>query len=70
VEHANADSARFRSAIRRDFSIASNLYTHALPLASDLESALREFAAAGPAELRDNGARVAPALDSRFSLRK
>jgi hypothetical protein len=25
-----------------------------------LETALREFAAAGPAELRDNGARVAP----------
>jgi hypothetical protein len=29
-------------------------------LAADWESALREFAAAGPAELRDNGARVAP----------
>jgi hypothetical protein len=29
-----------------------------LPLAADLESALREFAAAGLAELRGNGARV------------
>jgi hypothetical protein len=37
-----------------------------MPLAADLESARREFAATGPAELRDNGARVA-LLSTLFS---
>jgi hypothetical protein len=40
-----------------------------MPLAADLESALREFAAAGPAELRDNGARVAPLSTRSWEVR-
>jgi len=40
-----------------------------VPLAFDLEAALREFAAAGPAELRDNGARVAPLSTLSWEVR-
>lgn len=40
-----------------------------MSLASDLESALREFAAAGPAELRDNGTRVAPLSTLSWEVR-
>jgi hypothetical protein len=40
-----------------------------MPLATDLESALREFAAAGPAELRDNSARVAPLSTLSWEVR-
>lgn len=40
-----------------------------MPLAIDLEAALREFAAAGPAELRDNGARVAPLSTLSWEVR-
>lgn len=40
-----------------------------MPLSTDLESALREFAAAGPAELRDNGARVAPLATLSWEVR-
>src|ERR1700741_2882700 len=40
-----------------------------MPLAADLESVLREFAAARPAELRDNGARVAPLSPLSWEVR-
>lgn len=40
-----------------------------MPLAAELESALREFAAAGPAELRDNGARIAPLATLSWEVR-
>src|SRR5579863_9966526 len=40
-----------------------------MALASDLQQALREFAAAGPAELRDNGARVAPLSTLSWEVR-
>ena len=40
-----------------------------MPLAADLECALRDFAAAGPAELRDNGARVAPLSTLSWEVR-
>jgi hypothetical protein len=59
MEHADAHRAGVRAAIRNYFSIASKYVPHftgALPLAADLESTLREFAAAGPMEPRDNGA--------------
>jgi len=40
-----------------------------VPLASDLQDALREFSAAGPVELRDNGARVAPLSTLSWEVR-
>ena len=38
-------------------------------LSSELEASLREFAAAGPAELRENGARVAPLSTLSWEVR-
>lgn len=40
-----------------------------MSLAGDLQEALREFAAAGPVELRDNGARVAPLSTLSWEIR-
>lgn len=40
-----------------------------MPLSSDLQDALREFSAAGPAELRDNGVRVASLSSLSWEIR-
>ena len=40
-----------------------------MQLSSELEACLREFAAAGPAELRENGARVAPLSTLSWEVR-
>lgn len=40
-----------------------------MQLSSELEASLREFAAAGPAELRENGARVAPLSTLSWEVR-
>ena len=45
------------------------IYNRRVPLASDLQDALREFSAAGPVELRDNGARVAPLSSLSWEVR-